>query len=77
MFFSPSAPSSSSSPPLPSSSTPFLSLIRKEQASMGGEALGLEKLIGPSTGECQGQEAGVGGLGSRVGEGIGDFQDSI
>jgi hypothetical protein len=44
---------------------------------MGGEALGLEKLIGPSTGECQGQEAGVGGLGSRVGEGIGDFQDSI
>jgi hypothetical protein len=28
----------------------------------------------PSTGECQGQEAGVGGLGSRTGKGIGDFQ---
>jgi hypothetical protein len=29
--------------------------------------------------ECQGQEAGVGGLGSRVGvgEGIGDIRDSI
>jgi hypothetical protein len=33
---------------------------------MGGEALGLVKIICPSTGECQGQEAGVGGLGSRV-----------
>ena len=44
---------------------------------MGGEALGLVKIICPSTGECQGQEAGVGGLGSRVGEGIGDFRDSI
>jgi hypothetical protein len=31
----------------------------------------------PSTGERQGQEAGVGGLGSRAGEGIGDFEDSI
>ena len=39
--------------------------------------LGLVKIICPSTGECQGQEAGVGGLGSRVGEGIGDFRDSI
>jgi hypothetical protein len=37
--------------------------------SMGGEALGLAKIICPSTGECQGQEAGVGGLGSRAGEG--------
>ena len=35
---------------------------------MGGEALGLVKIICPSTGECQGQEAGVGGLGSRAGE---------
>jgi hypothetical protein len=34
---------------------------------MGGEALGLGKIICPSTGECQGQEAGVGGLGSRAG----------
>ena len=35
--------------------------------SMGREALGLVKIVGPSTGECQGQEAGVGGLGSRAG----------
>ena len=34
---------------------------------MGGEALGLAKIICPSTGECQGQEAGVGGLGNRGG----------
>ena len=33
---------------------------------MGGKAFGLAKIICPSTGECQGQEAGVGGLGSRV-----------
>jgi hypothetical protein len=33
---------------------------------MGAEALGLVKIIGLSTGECQSQEAGVGGLGSRV-----------
>jgi hypothetical protein len=44
---------------------------------MGGEALGLLKIICLSTEECQGQEAGVGGLGSRVGEGIGGFGDSI
>jgi hypothetical protein len=31
---------------------------------MGGEALGLAKILGPSIGECQGQEAGVGGLGA-------------
>jgi hypothetical protein len=35
--------------------------------SMGGEALGIVKIIVPSTGECQGQEAGVGELGSRRG----------
>jgi hypothetical protein len=35
--------------------------------SMGGEALGIVKIICPSTGECQGQEAGVGRLRSRVG----------
>ena len=34
---------------------------------MEGETLGLAKIICTSTGECQGQEAGVGGLGSRVG----------
>jgi hypothetical protein len=33
---------------------------------MGGEVLGLAKIICPSRGECQGQEAGVGGLGSRA-----------
>jgi hypothetical protein len=32
---------------------------------MGGEALGIVKIICPTTGECQGQEAGVGGLGSN------------
>jgi hypothetical protein len=34
---------------------------------MGGEAFGIVKIICPSTGECQGQEVGVGGLGSRAG----------
>jgi hypothetical protein len=44
-------------------------------ASMGGEALGLVKVIYPSVGECQGQEAGVGGLVSRGRwEGIGGFR---
>jgi hypothetical protein len=45
--------------------------------SLGGEALGLVKIICPSRGECQGQEVVVGGLGSKVGEGIGGFGDSI
>jgi hypothetical protein len=36
---------------------------------MGGEAFSLAKIICPSTGECQGQESGVGGLVSRAGEG--------
>jgi hypothetical protein len=41
---------------------------------MGGEALGPVKVLCPSVGECQDQEAGVGGLVSRGrGEGIGDF----
>jgi hypothetical protein len=39
------------------------------QPSLGGEALGLAKIICPSTRECQGQEVGVGGLGSRAGGG--------
>ena len=47
------------------------------QPSTGGEALGLAKILFPSTGECHGQEVGVGGLGSKAGEGIGDFRDSI
>jgi hypothetical protein len=52
-------------------------LVGHQLVSMGGQALGLAKIICPSTEERQGQETGVGGLGSRVGEGIGDFQDSI
>jgi hypothetical protein len=36
---------------------------------MGGEALGLAKIICHSKGEWHGQEAGVGGLGSRAGGG--------
>jgi hypothetical protein len=45
--------------------------------SMEGEALGLVKVISPCTEECQGQDAEVGGLGNRVGEGVGGFGDSI
>ena len=44
---------------------------------MGGEVLGPVKVLCPSIGECQGQEAGVGGLGSMGsggGEKIRDFQ---
>ena len=42
---------------------------------MGGKALGSVKVLFPSTGECQSQEAGMGGFGSRGrGERIGDFQ---
>jgi hypothetical protein len=44
---------------------------------MGGEALGLAKIICPSTGECQSQEVGVGGLGNSAGKGMGDSQDNI
>jgi hypothetical protein len=40
-------------------------------SSMGGQALGPVKVLCPSIGECQGQEAGVGGLVSR-GRGAGD-----
>ena len=32
---------------------------------MGGKALGPVKVLCPSIGECQGQEAGVGGLVNR------------
>jgi hypothetical protein len=39
------------------------------RSSLGGEVLDLKKIICPSTGECQGQEVGVGGLGSRTGRG--------
>jgi hypothetical protein len=40
---------------------------------MGREALGLAKIICSATVECQGQEVGVGGLGTRAGEGIGEL----
>ena len=41
---------------------------------MGGEALGPVKVLCPSMEECQGWDAGVGGLGSSGrGERIGDF----
>ena len=45
---------------------------------MGGEALGPVKVLCPSVGECQGQEAGVDGLGSRGrGKRIGDFRRGL
>jgi hypothetical protein len=45
------------------------------RSSMGGEAIGSVKVLCPSVGECQGQEAEVGGLvSSGVGGGIGGFQ---
>jgi hypothetical protein len=59
------------------------SLLRKHVSVclpcvVGLDMLGLHRnILCPSTGECQGQEVWVGGLGSRAGEGIGDFQDSI
>jgi hypothetical protein len=41
---------------------------------MGGEALGPEKALCPSVGECQDREVGMGGLVSRRRKnGIGDF----
>jgi hypothetical protein len=54
-------------PPQSSVSNCICSIRWSSRQSVGGEALGLVKIICPSTGECQGQEAGVGGLGSRVG----------
>jgi hypothetical protein len=36
---------------------------------MGGKVLGPVKVLCPITGECQGQEVGVGGLWSRAGGG--------
>ena len=41
------------------------------RSSMGGEALGPMKVLCPSVGDCQGQEAGKDGLVSR-GRGIRD-----
>jgi hypothetical protein len=45
---------------------------------MGEEARGLAKILCPNIRECQGQEAGMGGLGNRGEgrrrEGIEDFQ---
>jgi hypothetical protein len=43
---------------------------------MGGEDLGLAKIVCHSIGECQGQKVGVGGLGIMGnGEGIGIFRE--
>ena len=48
------------------------SQLQLRVAQMGGEALCPMKALCPSVGECQDQEAGVGGLVSRgSGEGIG------
>jgi hypothetical protein len=52
----------------------FLSFIGRgwpRRSSMGGEALGPMKVLWPSVGECQDQEAGVDGLmmGGGVSEG--------
>jgi hypothetical protein len=44
---------------------------------MGGEALGIVKIICPSTGECQGQEAEWVGWGAGRGEDTGGFGDNI
>jgi hypothetical protein len=47
-------------------------------SSMGGEALGPVKVLCSSIGDCQDQEAGVGGLMSRGrGEGMGVFGGEI
>jgi hypothetical protein len=45
----------------------LIKILSSSWPSMRGEALGLVKIICPSTGECQGQEAGEGGLGNRMG----------
>jgi hypothetical protein len=37
---------------------------------MAGEALDIAKIICLNTEKCQGQEAGVGGLGNRAGGGV-------
>jgi hypothetical protein len=42
---------------------------------VGGEALGPVKVLCPSIGECQGQEAGVGGLGRGEREGDRGFSE--
>jgi hypothetical protein len=45
---------------------------------MEGEALGIAKILCPSTGECQEQEERVSELGSRMGGGvIGGFGNNI
>jgi hypothetical protein len=41
---------------------------------MEGEALGPVKVLCPRIRECLGQVVGVDGLGSRLGEGVRDFQ---
>jgi hypothetical protein len=41
---------------------------------MGGETLGLAKIIYPSTGECQGQEVGVADWGAGRYRGFSGFE---
>jgi hypothetical protein len=55
--------------------TPSMGILLAEDGLVRGEALGLVKIICPSTGECQGQETGVGGLGSWVGRGYRGFSE--
>jgi hypothetical protein len=42
---------------------------------MGGEALGLAKILCPSIGECQGQEVGNGWVGGQGEEGYRGFSE--
>jgi hypothetical protein len=55
------------------SSIKELEKVPKELKEFAGEALGLVKVLCPSIGECQGQEAGVGAnfICSSTGEGQG------
>jgi hypothetical protein len=59
----------------------FLAAYESENGLVGHQweerPLGLANFICPSTGECQGQEAGWVGRGAEWGEGIVNFQDSI
>jgi hypothetical protein len=50
---------------LPPKYSKHLKCDSDSRSSMGGEALGLVKVLCPSIGECLGQVVEVGGLGSR------------
>jgi hypothetical protein len=55
--------------PVPPRARVSSTYVAEDRPSLGEEALGLAKIICPSTGERQGQEVEVGGLGNRVGRG--------